>query len=127
LRIHKRTQIRSDLEKEKSKTGRRGCRHDKKQKRKVMKLSIESKVAIAVATGFIALTIGAMAQGRSGGGTGGPNGYGPMNNPGLSHMSPQGLRSSEVGRTTAEDARTKFDSSSSTTTEETTTTTKKGK
>ena len=92
LRIHKRTEIR-----------------------------IESKVAIAVATGFVALTIGAMAQGRSGGGTGGPNGYGPMNNPGLSHMSPQGLQSSEFGRTTAEDARTKF---SDTNTDETTVTTK---
>ena len=87
-----------------------------------MKLSIESKVAIAVATGFVALTIGAMAQGRSGGGTGGPNGYGPMNNPGLSHMSPQGLQSSEFGRATAEDARTKF---SDTNTDETTVT--KGK
>ena len=73
-----------------------------------MKLSIESKVAVAVGAGFVALTIGAMAQGRSGGGTGGPNGYGPMNNPGLSHMNPQGLQSSEFGRTTAEDARTKF-------------------
>jgi hypothetical protein len=31
-------------------------------------------VAIAVAAGFVALTIGVMAQGRSGGGTGGPNG-----------------------------------------------------
>ena len=73
-----------------------------------MKLSIESKVAIAVATGFIALTVDVMGQGRSGGGTGGPNGYGPTNNPGLSYMSPQGLQSSEFGRTTAEDARTKF-------------------
>jgi hypothetical protein len=86
-----------------------------------MKLSIESKVAIAVAAGFVALTIGVMAQGRSGGGTGGANGYGPMNNPGLSHMSSQGLQSSEFGRTTAEDARTKF---SDTNTDETTVTTK---
>ncbi len=84
------------------------------------KLSIESKVAIAVATGFVALTMGVMGQGRSGGGTGGPNGYGPMNNPGLSHMSPQGLQSSEFGRTTAEDARTKFSDG----TDETTITTK---
>jgi len=90
-------------------------------KGKVMKLSIESKVAIVVTAGFVALTIGAMAQGRSGGATGGPNGYGPMNNPGLSHMSAQGLQSSEFGRTTAEDARTKF---SDTNTDETTVTTK---
>jgi hypothetical protein len=32
LRIHKRTEIRSDLKKEKSKTGRRGCRHNKREK-----------------------------------------------------------------------------------------------
>jgi hypothetical protein len=30
--------------------------------------------------------------------------YGPTNNPGLSHMSDQGLQSSEFGRTTAQDA-----------------------
>ena len=90
-----------------------------------MKLSIESKVAIVVTTGFVALTIGAMAQGRSGGATGGPNGYGPMNNPGLSHVSAQGLQSSEFGRTTAEDARTKFsDTNTDTNTDETTVTTK---
>jgi hypothetical protein len=35
---------------------------------------------------------------------GGP-GYGPTNNPGLDHMSQQGLNSSESGRTTAETAR----------------------
>ena len=86
-----------------------------------MKLPIELKAAIVVAAGFVALTIGAMAQGRSGGATGGPNGYGPMNNPGLSHLSAQGLQSSEFGRTTAEDARTKF---SDTNTDETTVTTK---
>jgi hypothetical protein len=32
-------------------------------KGEIMKLSIELKVAIAVAAGFVALTIGAMAQG----------------------------------------------------------------
>jgi len=32
LRIHKRTEIRSDLKKEKSKTERRGCRHNKREK-----------------------------------------------------------------------------------------------
>src|SRR6266699_5138566 len=73
-----------------------------------MKLSIESKVAIAVATGFVVLTVGVIAQGQSGSGTGGPNEYGPTNNPGLSQMSPQGLQNSEFGRTTAEDARNKF-------------------
>jgi hypothetical protein len=92
-----------------------------------MKLTREAKLGLAVAAGFFSLSTYVMAQGHSGGGTGGPNGYGPMNNPGLSHMSSQGLSSSEFGRTTAEDARTKFDSSSPTTTEETTVTTKKGK
>jgi hypothetical protein len=48
-----------------------------------MKLSIETKVGIAVASVFAAVTMCVMAQGRSGGGTGGPQGYGPMNNPGL--------------------------------------------
>src|SRR6266487_3770397 len=76
---------------------------------KNMKTSIETKVGIAVASGFVALTMCVMAQGRSGGGTGGPNGYGPTNNPGVnSHMSSQGLQSSEFGRTTAEANRTKF-------------------
>jgi hypothetical protein len=73
-----------------------------------MKLSVEAKVGMAVASGFVAVSMCVMAQGRSGGGTGGPNGYGPMNNPGLSHMSAQGLDSSEFGRTTAEDARNRF-------------------
>jgi hypothetical protein len=73
-----------------------------------MNLSIETKVGMAVASAFVALTMGVVAQGHSGGGTGGPNGYGPTNNPGLSHMSSQGLQSSEFGRTTAETARNKF-------------------
>ncbi|HCP91549.1 MAG TPA: hypothetical protein DHU55_07295 [Blastocatellia bacterium] len=93
-----------------------------------MKLTREAKLGLAVAAGFISLSTYVMAQGHSGGGTGGPNGFGPMNNPGLSHMSSQGLTNSEFGRTTAEDARTKFSSpTTSPTTEETTTTTKKGK
>jgi len=92
-----------------------------------MKISREAKLGLAVAAGFISLSTYVMAQGHSGGGTGGPNGYGPTNNPGLSHMSSQGLSSSEFGRTNAEDARTQFSSPSPTTTEETTTTTKKGK
>ncbi len=54
------------------------------------KTSVELKVAIAVAVGFVALTIGAMAQGHSGGGTDGPNGYGPMNNPGVESNEPSG-------------------------------------
>lgn len=73
-----------------------------------MKTSIETKVAVAVASGFLALVIGVMGQGRSGGQTGGPQGYGPTNNPGLNQMSPQGYNSSLPGRTNAEQNRTKF-------------------
>ena len=53
-----------------------------------MKLSVEAKVAAAVAAGCIALTATAMAQGRGKGHTGGPNNFGPTNNPGVNtHMS----------------------------------------
>jgi len=45
-----------------------------------MKLTVETKVAAAVAAGFIALTLGAVAQGNWGGQTGEPS-YGPTNNP----------------------------------------------
>jgi hypothetical protein len=69
-----------------------------------MKSSIETKVAAAVAAGFVALTVGAIAQGNSGGQSGGPNGYGPTNNPGFNtHMSQQGYDSSLSGRTNAEE------------------------
>lgn len=67
-----------------------------------MKLSVEAKVAAAVAAGFMVLTSGAMAQGRKGQ-TAGPNHYGPTNNPGVNtHMSQQGDNSSLFGRTNAE-------------------------
>jgi hypothetical protein len=46
-----------------------------------MKLSVETKVGAAVAAGFIALTLGAVAQGNWEGQTGEPNGYGPTSNP----------------------------------------------
>ncbi len=46
-------------------------------------------------------------------GAGGPQGYGPINNPGLSKMSATGLQHSEFGRTRAEEARTGNTSSSS--------------
>ena len=69
-----------------------------------MKLSVEAKVAAAVAAGFIALTVGAIAQGRSEGQTGGPNNYRPMNNPGVNtHINLQGYNSSLPGRTNAEE------------------------
>jgi CO dehydrogenase/acetyl-CoA synthase gamma subunit (corrinoid Fe-S protein) len=46
-----------------------------------MKLSIEAKVAAAVAAAFIALTLGAIAQGNSRDQTGAPNGYGLADSP----------------------------------------------
>jgi hypothetical protein len=74
-----------------------------------MKLSIESKVTAAVAAACVAFTAGAMAQGHSMGQTGGPNNFGPMNNPGVNmHMSQQGENSSLFGRTNAEENRQKF-------------------
>jgi hypothetical protein len=46
-----------------------------------MKLSIEAKVAAAVAASFVALTLGAIAQGNSGSQTGEPGGYNLTDNP----------------------------------------------
>jgi hypothetical protein len=66
---------------------------------KDMKLSIETKVAAAVAIGFVALTIGAIAQEHGERGTGGPNEYAPANTPGLIHTSQQGYNSSLPRRT----------------------------
>jgi len=68
-----------------------------------MKLSIEAKVAAAVGAGFVAWTVGAIGQGNSASQTGGPNGYGPTNNPGVNtQMSQQGYNSSLPGRTNAQ-------------------------
>ena len=58
-----------------------------------MKLSIEARVAAAVAVAFGVLSIGAIAREQSEGGTAGPNGYGPTP-PRLSQMSAQGSNSS---------------------------------
>jgi len=53
-----------------------------------MKISVEAKVAAAIGAAFIALTLGAIAQGNSAGPTGEPNSYDPRNNPGANaHMS----------------------------------------
>ena len=46
-----------------------------------MKASVEMKVAAAVTAGFVALTVGAIAQGYSGGQRGELNSHGPTNNP----------------------------------------------
>jgi hypothetical protein len=68
-----------------------------------MKISVEAKVAAAVAIGFVALTVGAVARENGAGQTGGANSYGPTNSPGVnSNMSQQAytsnLRSNEVVR-----------------------------
>jgi hypothetical protein len=68
-----------------------------------MKLSVEAKVATAVAAGLMVMTSGAMAQGRKGQ-VAGSNHYGPANNPGVNtHMNQQGDNSSLFGRTNAEE------------------------
>ena len=46
-----------------------------------MKLSVETKVGAAIAAGFIALTLGAVAQGNWEDQTSEVNSYGPTNNP----------------------------------------------
>lgn len=59
-----------------------------------MKLSIEARVAAAVAVAFGVLSIGAIAREQSEGGTAGPNGYLAINNPGLTDTSvPEAKRS----------------------------------
>jgi hypothetical protein len=69
---------------------------------KNMKLSVETKLAAAVAVAFMALTPGVMAQGRSKGQTGGPNHYGSTNNPRVStQMNQQADSNTLFGRTNA--------------------------
>ena len=68
-----------------------------------MKLSIEARVAVAVATAFVALTVGAIGQEHSAFQTGGQNGYGPTNNPAVNeYLNQRGHSSSFVGPTNAE-------------------------
>src|SRR5437868_6347428 len=70
----------------------------------MMKLSVEAKVAASVAAGFVALTVGEIAQGDSGNPGAGSNEYGTTNNPEVSvHMSQYGHRTSLTGCTNAED------------------------
>jgi hypothetical protein len=70
----------------------------------MMKLSIEAKVAACVAAGFVALTVGEIAQGDSGKPGGGPNEYGPTNDPEVSaHRSQYGHRGLLTSRANAED------------------------
>ena len=68
-----------------------------------MKLSIEAKVAAAVATAFVALTVGAIGQEHSRFQTGGQNWYGPTNNPAVNtYVSQHGYSSSLVEPINAE-------------------------
>ena len=68
-----------------------------------MKLSIEAKVAAAVATAFVLLTVGTIGQEHSTFRTGGQNGYGPTNNPAVNkYLNQRGHSSSYVGPTKAE-------------------------
>ncbi len=59
--IHHRAEIRSDLQKGKIQKGRQWIAA--MIEGKIMNLSVEAKVAIVVATSFILLIVGAMAQG----------------------------------------------------------------
>jgi hypothetical protein len=71
-----------------------------------MKLTVEAKVAASIAAGFVALTVGVIAQGNSGDHSAGPNGYRSTNNPEVStNMSHQGHDGSGAGRTNGEDNR----------------------
>jgi len=69
-----------------------------------MKLSIEAKVAAAVAVAFAVLSMGAIAREQSERGTAARNWYGPTNSPGLSEMSLPGsmISSSESHGKTGE-------------------------
>ena len=68
-----------------------------------MKLSIEAKVAAAVATAFVALTVGAIGQERREGQTGRLTGYGPTNNSAVNtYLSQHRYSGSLVGPTNAE-------------------------
>ena len=70
-----------------------------------MKLSVEAKVAAFLAAGFLALTMGVIAQGNSEDQSMLPNGYGRTSNPGVSALVSQHAHSSSAGRTDAEENR----------------------
>jgi hypothetical protein len=68
-----------------------------------MKLSVEAKVAAAVAAAFIALTAAAIGQGGAEAQSNGPNNYGPTGNSGLStEMTSQTSKSSLPNQSTAD-------------------------
>ncbi|HEX4696303.1 MAG TPA: hypothetical protein VH254_01390 [Candidatus Udaeobacter sp.] len=59
-----------------------------------MKLSVEAKVAAAVAVAFVALTVGAIAQGNGAGQIGSPDGYPRVN----TQTEQEGYNTSLTGR-----------------------------
>jgi len=67
-----------------------------------MKLSIEAKVAASVATAFVALTVGVIAQENSRGQTGRANGPGPTNNPAIETYLTQQAYNRSLAATNAE-------------------------
>jgi hypothetical protein len=70
-----------------------------------MRLSVEAKVAAAVAAGFVALTVGVIAQGNNGDQSSDPNGSGQTNNPEVStHVSQHGYDRSLAGYANAEES-----------------------
>jgi hypothetical protein len=74
-----------------------------------MKVSVEAKVAASVAAGFVALTVGVIAQGNNADLSSSPNEYGPTNNPGVStHISQDGYDSSLAGRPTPKRTNTEW-------------------
>ena len=71
-----------------------------------MKLTVEAKVAAAIAAGFVALTVGVIAQGSSTHQSAGSNGFGPTNNPEVSTLvTEHAYDSSLAGSTNTEDNR----------------------
>ena len=69
-----------------------------------MKLSVEAKVAASVAAGFVALTVGVIAQGNSGDQSASPKEYGPISNPGVNpHISQPEYDNSLARRTNGEE------------------------
>jgi hypothetical protein len=69
-----------------------------------MKLSVEAKVAAFVAAGFVALSVGVIAQGKGEDQNADPTDHGVRNNPEIStQMSLNGYNNSLADRTNAEE------------------------
>jgi hypothetical protein len=73
-----------------------------------MKLSIEAKVASTVAAGFLAVTVGVVAQANGAAAAGASDGYGLMNIPAVNTHIVQQKYDSLSGGTTAKENAKKF-------------------